>query len=94
MKLAEKAFVDGDNLIVQKTHDLEPAMQRAEAIRQRNGGVLGEKRLVGSIPFELIEIWAQEAGVSISDTEAVREILHKKILSGEFNKFRVWGGTY
>jgi hypothetical protein len=94
MKIAEKVAVDDGKLLIQQTHDLNPAMERAAMLRQSGAGVLGEKRLVGTIPFALIETWAKEAGVDIQDREAVREIMHRKIMSGEFQKFRVWEGTY
>ena len=94
MKIAERVTTDGDKLLIQQTHDVAPAMERAAMLRQSGAGVLGEKRLVGTIPFALIEAWAQEAGVAITDREAVREIMHRKIMSGEFQKFRVWEGIY
>jgi hypothetical protein len=42
----------------------------------------------------LIAEWMKEAGVDPSDNEARQEIMKRKILSGEFDKFRVWKGTW
>lgn len=94
MKIAERVTTDGDKLIIQQTHDVAPAMERAAMLRQSGLGVQGNSRLVGTIPTALLETWAREAGVSVTDTEAVREIMNKKIMSGEFQKFRVWEGTF
>jgi hypothetical protein len=33
-------------------------------------------------------------GIKWGDVEARREVVKKKILSGEFDKLRVWKGTY
>jgi hypothetical protein len=94
MKIQERTIVDGDKVTFHTSHDVTPALERAAMLRSSGAGVQGNNRLVGSIPFALIEAWANEAGVALTDTEAVRELMHKKILSGEFNKFRVWGGRY
>ena len=36
----------------------------------------------------------KEAGVKWDDVEARQQVVKRKILSGEFDKFRVWKGTY
>tara|TARA_R110000803_G_scaffold109192_1_gene177547 strand:+ start:1541 stop:1831 length:291 start_codon:yes stop_codon:yes gene_type:complete len=96
MKIAEKSFYDktSDKLIIQKTHDVTPEMQRAEMIREAGLGQSGESKLVGTIPLNLIAEWCKEAGVKWSDISARQEVMKRKILSGEFDKFRVWKGTF
>jgi hypothetical protein len=39
-------------------------------------------------------MWCDEAGIKWSDTQAKKEIIRKKMLSGEFDKLRVWKGTF
>lgn len=58
--------------------------------------VFGTKDLwhVGRIPFILLEIWCHEAGVLMSDTHAVEEILRRKLMDGEFSKLRVKEGSF
>jgi hypothetical protein len=54
----------------------------------------GENRLVGSIPLHIMAQWCKDAGVNWDDIEARKEVVRKNILSGEFDKFRVWQGTF
>ena len=96
MKIGEKIWHDPtqDKLIVQKIHDLNPELQRAEMLRKAGCGQTGESRLVGTIPLTLISEWCKEAGIQWDDIEARKEVVKRKILSGEFDKFRVWQGKY
>jgi len=45
-------------------------------------------------PIFLIKQWCDEMGIKWGDIEARKEVVKKKILSGEFDKLRVWKGTY
>ena len=96
MKLGEKVLYDHteDKVVVQKTHDVTPEMHRAQMLREAGCGQSGESRLVGTIPLNLIAEWCKEAGVRWNDTQARQEVVKRKILSGDFDKFRVWKGTY
>lgn len=96
MKTGEKVLYDhtNDKVVIQKTHDVNPELQRAEMLRNAGVGQTGDKRLVGTIPLNLIAEWCKEAGVKWDDTQARQDVVKRKILSGEFDKFRVWKGTY
>lgn len=94
MKIGEKIKFEGDQVVIQKTHDVTPEMHRAQMLRDAGKGQKGESRLVGTIPLNLIADWCKEAGVKWDDTQARQEVVKRKILSGEFDKFRVWKGTY
>ena len=94
MKIGEKIKFEGDQVVIQKTHDVTPELHRAQMLRDAGKGQKGESRLVGSIPLNLIAEWCKEAGVKWDDTHARQEVVKRKILSGEFDKFRVWKGTY
>jgi hypothetical protein len=96
MKLGEKILYDHaeNKVVVQKTHDVTPEMHRAQMLRDAGAGQSGESRLVGTIPLHLIAEWCKEAGVKWDDVQARQEVMKRKILSGEFDKFRVWKGTY
>ena len=50
--------------------------------------------MVGFLDPAMLGVWLKEAGVAWSDTEAAKEVIQRKIISGEFAKFRVWEGTY
>jgi hypothetical protein len=96
VKIGEKVHIDykNDKIIVEKIHTANPALQRAEQLRSQKIDGLGESKLVGTIPIFLMKQWCDEMGINWNDTEARREVVKKKILSGEFDKLRVWKGTY
>ena len=96
MKIKEQVHHDtkNDKIIVESTHDNNPALIRAEQLREAKVGITGDNKLVGTIPIHIIKMWCDEAGVKWGDNEARKEIVKKKILSGEFDKLRVWKGTF
>lgn len=96
MKIGEQILYDNveDKVVIKKTHDMNPEMHRAQMLRDAGVGQKGEHRLVGSIPLNLIADWCKEAGVSWDDVHGRQEVMRRKILSGEFDKFRVWKGKF
>ena len=42
----------------------------------------------------LLAVWLNEAGVEWTDTQAVKDVLKRKLMSNEFNCLRVWEGKY
>lgn len=95
-KIGEQILYDNseDKVVIKKTYDVNPELKRAEMLRNSGVGMTGEKRLVGSIPLHLISQWCKEAGVAWDDHDGRQAIMKRKILSGEFDKFRVWKGTF
>ena len=95
-KFKEKVHyhADGEKFTVQRQYDVNPTLQQAKIIRDSGAGVTGENRLVGRIRMFMVDQWMKEAGVAHNDNEARKEIIRKKMLSGDFDKFRVWGGTF
>ena len=96
MKINEQVHLDdkSDKIIIQSTYDNNPTLERAEQLRKAKVGLTGENKLVGTIPIHIIKMWCDEAGVKWGDNEARKEIVKKKILSGDFDKLRVWKGTF
>jgi len=96
MKIGEQILYDNveDKVIIKKTHDMNPEMHRAQMLRDAGIGQKGEHRLVGSIPLNLIAQWCKDAGVSWDDVHGRQEVMRRKIMSGEFDKFRVWKGKF
>jgi len=97
MKIAEKLTYDPstNKWIHQKTHDFSGAEKIAKMTAETtNGGIIGENRVIGTVPRALVNEWLKEAGVKWDDTQARQEVFKRKILSGEFDKFRVWKGTF
>ena len=96
--IKETVKSEGDNLIIKKTHDFTPVLRQMEDLRRKGvkdmeGGT--DNRFIGRIPLALISAWCKEAGVSWDDTQARADVVKRKILSGDFDKFRSdWKGTY
>jgi len=93
MKIAENFLVDGDKLIHARTFDNQPALDQAQEMRSAGVGMTGENLLVARIPMNLITDWLQEAGVRWDDP-ASKEVIKRKLISGEASKLRVWEGNY
>jgi hypothetical protein len=94
MKIGEK-FIDNHDgtFVVHQQFNNQPYLDRVKAIQELNGGVLGESRLAGEIPLHIVEMWAKEAGIKWDDP-AMKDVIRRKLLSGDFDKFRVWKGTF
>ena len=96
MQIKEQVHFDKkeNKIIVAKTYDNQGVLDRAENLRKGKHGMTGENRLVGTIPMHVITQWCKDAGIRWDDLEARKEIVRKKILSGDFDKLRVWKGTF
>lgn len=94
MKLGERYFDDDGKLIIVEQHD--PTQTLEQVAQMKSAGHVGfsENRHVGRVPFFLLEQWIDEAGVRFDDQDAVKEVLHKKLLSGDFDALRPWTGTF
>ena len=98
MKVKDELIYDhgSDKIVHKKTHDFTPEIHHAKVLRDAIGEEQkgADKKLVGTIPLALIGQWIKEAGVEWTDHGAVQEVVKRKILSGEFDQFRVWKGKY
>ena len=93
-KISETVSFEHDNMVIKQRHDVSQAMKDAEMAKAAGIGMSGENRLVGFLEGPVLASWLKEAGVSWSDTEAAKEVVKRKMMSGEFSKFRVWEGSY
>jgi hypothetical protein len=96
MKIGEKVHHEdnGQTLVVEKIYENQPYLDDVKAIKDAGLGQTGEKRLVGRIPLHILSQWIKEAGLHWDDHDAVRDVIKRKMLSGDFDKLRVWEGTY
>jgi hypothetical protein len=85
---------DDSKLIVKRTYDNAPVLEKAAQLRDAGATDLGDSKLVGHIPMYMVTQWMKEAGVAHDDNEARKDILKKKLMSGEFDKLRIWKGTW
>ena len=94
--LLSEQFIDGDGdtFHIKKTYDATPVLERVAQMRSADAGKFGESRFVGSVPGWLINEWCKEAGIDFSDNEARREVMRKKLMSGDFSALRVWEGNF
>jgi hypothetical protein len=42
----------------------------------------------------LLAVWLKEAGVQWTDTQGIKDVIKKKLLSNEFSGLRVWEGKW
>ena len=72
MKVAEKAWMDGDNLIVKNTHDVSGMLKDAEYAREVAPHQFGNDNIhLGQIEMPVLAIWLKEAGVAWTDVEGL-----------------------
>ena len=95
MKIGEKIHHEdgGNTLVVESIYDNAPVLRQVEQLREAGVGQTGDYRHVGRIPMHLLTQWLKEAGVSWGSKEA-KEVVKRKMLSGDFDKLRNWQGTY
>ena len=93
MKIAEKFIADEKQVHHIRTFDFNPVMQEVTELRQLPKRPDGNWH-IGRIPAPIIDMWLREAGVQWSDNEAVREIIERKLLSGEYSKLRPHEGKF
>lgn len=87
---------DGDTFHVKKTFDVEPTLNSAAELRS-NGATKsadGQYWHVGRLDVNVYAMWLKEAGVSWDDTKAAEEVVRKKLMNGDFSKFRVHEGKF
>ena len=83
-----------EGVLIERSQDVEPIIDDVSA--RRSAGLIGSKEMrhVCRIPYVVLEGACNDAGVDMSDRDAVREIIYKKITSGEWSKFQVHEGGY
>ena len=93
-KISEKVSFEGDNMVIKQRHDVSQALKDVQMAKDAGIGMSGENRLAGFLDGAVLATWLKEAGVAWSDTEAAKEVVKRKMMSGDFSKFRVWEGSY
>lgn len=83
--LKTQYHVEDDKVVVNRQQDIQRIL---DFNRERNIDGHNKKsdmRLVGSIPFVVVELWVQESGLKLGSQEFA-EYVKKKLMSGEFSK--------
>jgi hypothetical protein len=96
MKIGEKVHIDEVNqkIHIEKLYSNTPYLDRVAEINRLGLGKTGENRLAGSIPIHLLKQVCDKLGVEWSDTEARKDVVKRMLLSGDFDKLRVWKGKF
>lgn len=92
MLLKSDLVEDGDKVHHVRSYDFQKAIDETKTLSKVER--TGDWWHVGHIPREMIAIWIKEAGLSWDDTDAVRDMVKRKLLSGEFNNLRPHQGTF
>lgn len=94
-KLAEKVSFDDDKLIIKKTFDASHMLNDAKHARETTqNSFASDYKHVGNVDLGLLGVWLKEAGVSWEDTEAMKDVIKRKMMSNEFQALRVWEGSW
>ena len=94
-KLSEQYKFEGDELIIKKTFDASHMLNDAKHARETTqNSFASDYKHVGNVDMGLLGVWLKEAGVSWEDTQAVKDVLKRKLMSNEFSALRVWEGSY
>jgi hypothetical protein len=90
----DKIFKQDGKLVYHKQTDATASLEAVKMAREAPATPLADSVHVGRIDAHVLEMWLQEAGVKMHERDKVREVVRKKLLSGDFAKFRVWEGTF
>ena len=77
--------VEDDNVVVRRTQDVQDILDWNKERNIDGHNRKSDMRLVGTIPFVVVEIWLKESGLKLGSQEFA-EYVKKKLMSGEFNK--------
>lgn len=95
-KLNETMHLDEmtGQLVMKEQHNFHAVAEKAKSLKSAGLDTLGESKLVGVIPMKMWHEWAKKHGVKVSDTEAMKEVVHKEMMNPDNSQFRVWDGKY
>ena len=85
---------NANSITLKRSYDTDPIVEQNKIAKDMGKENFGDSKFVGRVPMFLINEWMKEAGLKPDDTQGRKEILRKKLLSGEFDKFRVWKGNF
>lgn len=94
-KISEQITFNDDQMIIKQTHDATQMLKDAQYARERTENSFGsDYKHVGNVDMAMLNIWLKEAGVAWTDTQAVKDVIKRKLMSNEYSSLRVWEGKY
>lgn len=88
----ERMVEDDGKLIVDRRQNIDDLIEQNKAEAAEAPSMFGQAavRKIGSIPLVVAEQWSRECGEAIG-TKAFAEYCKRKIMDGDFAKFRIKG---
>ena len=94
-KISEQITFSDDQMIIKQTHDGTQMLKDAQYARERTENSFGsDYKHVGNVDMALVNVWLKEAGVAWTDTQAVKDVIKRKLMSNEYSGLRVWEGKW
>lgn len=94
-KIKEAIKFDDDKLIIKQTYDASHMLDDARHARELAPNTFAsDYKHVGNVDMALVNIWLKEAGVQWHDTQAVKDVIKRKLMSNEYQALRVWEGKW
>jgi len=81
-------------IIIEKQWDNTPTLERVNQMKASGVGDGKDYKFAGSIPIGLLKEVCDKLGVNWNDVEARKDVVKKMMLSGDFEKLRVWKGRF
>lgn len=88
----ERMIEEDGKLVVDRRQDIDALIDQNKAEADAAPSMFGQAavRKVGSIPLVVAEQWSRECGEAIG-TKAFAEYCKRKLMDGDFAKFRIKG---
>lgn len=94
-KIKEDITFSDDQIIIKQTYDGSQMLKDAAHAREVTQNSFGsDYKHVGNVDMAMVNIWLKEAGVAWTDTQAVKDVIKKKLMSNEYSGLRVWEGKW
>ena len=85
MSVQTKYFDEDGKLIINRSQDIQRILDFNKERNIDGANRKSDMRLVGSIPFVVIEMWLNESGLKLH-TDEFKEYIKKKLVSGDYSK--------
>ena len=76
---------EDDKVVVQRSQDIQSILDFNKERNIDGHNKKSDMRLVGSIPFVVVEMWIKESGLKVGSQEFA-EYVKKKLLSGDYGR--------
>ena len=95
-KIKEEITINDKGEIQVVNHfDGNKLLKQAENARELSPNEVGSDwKHIGEVTAPMLHIWLKEAGVSWTDPEAIKEVVKRKLMDGEYSRLRNWEGKW